>query len=94
MHALSAQHTMATAHRKSGEKFAVRSNGQALFAGAANIHGGVTIDLRAMHGIRINEDRSTVEIESGAAWRQVFTELDLQNLTVTGGRAGAIGTGG
>ncbi|PWY85810.1 FAD-binding domain-containing protein [Aspergillus sclerotioniger CBS 115572] len=85
---------LATAHRKSGDKFAVRSNGQALFAGAANIHDGVTIDLRAMHGIRISEDRSTVEIESGAAWRQVFKELDPQNLTVTGGRAGAIGTGG
>jgi hypothetical protein len=86
--------TMAAAHRKTGEQFAIRSNGQALFAGVANIQGGVTIDLRAMDNTRMSSDRSTVEIESGAAWGQVFSKLDPQNLTVTGGRAGAIGTGG
>ncbi|KAL4882982.1 hypothetical protein BJY04DRAFT_216700 [Aspergillus karnatakaensis] len=86
--------TMATAHRESAERFAVRSNGQAIYAGAANIDAGVTIDLRAMHDVRIANDRSTIEIESGAAWRQVFTELDPQNPTVAGGRSGKIGTGG
>ncbi|KAL4919866.1 FAD-binding domain-containing protein [Aspergillus aurantiobrunneus] len=86
--------TMARAHRDSGEKFAIRSHGHTLFAGAANVQAGVTIDLRAMHGVQLSEDRATVEIGSGASWQQVYDILDPLNVTVAGGRSASIGAGG
>ncbi|KAA8643369.1 hypothetical protein EYZ11_003429 [Aspergillus tanneri] len=59
--------TMASTHRESGEKFAIRSNGHMLSAGAANIQDGVTIDLRAMHDVKLSQDLSTVQTESGTS---------------------------
>ncbi|RAH68513.1 FAD-binding oxidoreductase [Aspergillus aculeatinus CBS 121060] len=86
--------TMAVAHRERGEQFAIRSGGHGLFAGAANIQDGVTVDLRSMSTVEVSSDRATVQIGAGARWLQVYQVLDPLNITVTGGRDAAIGAGG
>ncbi|PYI33529.1 FAD-binding domain-containing protein [Aspergillus indologenus CBS 114.80] len=85
---------MALAHRERGEQFAIRSGGHALFAGAANIKDGVTVDLRSISTVEVSSDRATVQIGAGARWLQVYQVLDPLNITVTGGRDAAIGAGG
>ncbi|KAL4749885.1 hypothetical protein BDW72DRAFT_124949 [Aspergillus terricola var. indicus] len=85
---------LARDHHDHGQQFAIRSGGHMIPAGAANIQGGVTIDLRAMNDIHLSSDRSTVQIGTGATWGQVYKVLDPLNITVTGGRAASIGVGG
>ncbi|RDW76316.1 FAD-binding oxidoreductase [Aspergillus mulundensis] len=63
-------------------------------AGAANIQGGVTVDLRALSGVQVSEDRETVVIGTGVSWGEVYKVLSPLNLTVAGGRAASIGVGG
>jgi hypothetical protein len=43
-------------------RLAIRGTGHALFAGSANINGGITLKLRKLKGIQINEDQATVRI--------------------------------
>ncbi|EMR72453.1 putative fad- protein [Eutypa lata UCREL1] len=74
--------------------FAVRSGGHTSFAGAASIEGGVTVDLRALNSIELNEDLSVASVGAGAKWKDVYSKLDPLHLAVLGGRAGDIGVGG
>ncbi|KFA76176.1 hypothetical protein S40288_04113 [Stachybotrys chartarum IBT 40288] len=74
--------------------FAIRSGGHAVTAGAANIAGGVTLDLRGLKSIHVSDDRSTARIGAGLTWGQVYAELDSHGLTVAGGRVGEVGVGG
>jgi hypothetical protein len=85
---------LARDHHDHGQQFAIRSGGHMIPGGAANIQGGVTIDLRAMNDIHLSSDRSTVQIGTGATWGEVYKVLDPLNITVTGGRAASIGVGG
>ncbi|KAL3431352.1 hypothetical protein BDV09DRAFT_198803 [Aspergillus tetrazonus] len=85
---------LARDHHDHGQQFAIRSGGHMIPGGAANIQGGVTIDLRAMNDIDLSSDRSKVQIGPGATWGQVYKVLDPLNITVTGGRAASIGVGG
>ncbi|KAL8836812.1 MAG: hypothetical protein Q9170_002773 [Blastenia crenularia] len=75
-------------------KFAIRSGGHACFAGSANISNGITIDLRGMNSIRVNEDSSRVFIGTGASWGEVYRTLDPLGLAVPGGRHSQVGVGG
>ncbi|KAI0893252.1 putative oxidoreductase [Annulohypoxylon nitens] len=73
-------------------QFAIRSGGHMDFG--SNINKGVTIDLRALNAISLNEDRSQVSIGVGATWDEVYNYLDLLGLSVNGGRAAGVGVGG
>lgn len=75
-------------------RFATRSGGHTAFAGAANIQGGVTIDLRGLNTIDVSPDRSTASIGVGNTWDTVYESLDALNLSVTGGRTAGVGVGG
>ena len=75
-------------------KFAIRSGGHACFAGSANVSDGVTLDLRGLNSIEVNEDSSQVSIGTGASWGEVYRKLDSLGLAVPGGRHSQVGVGG
>lgn len=79
---------------KAKTKFAIRSGGHTSWAGASNIAGGVTIDLRPLNSIVLSADKSTVSVGVGASWDQVYAKLDPLGLSVAGGRAAGVGVGG
>ena len=75
-------------------KFAIRSGGHACFAGSANAPDGVTLDLRGLNSIEVNEGSSQVSIGTGASWGEVYRTLDPLGLAVPGGRHSQVGVGG
>ncbi|EKG17993.1 FAD linked oxidase [Macrophomina phaseolina MS6] len=75
-------------------KFAIRSGGHTPNADAANIQGGVTINLAGLNTVTPAEDRSYVSVGPGNRWEDVYRVLDPQNLTVVGGRSRTVGVGG
>ncbi|KAI9671566.1 MAG: hypothetical protein M1817_003618 [Caeruleum heppii] len=79
-----------------GEKclFAIKSGGHTPWAGAANIEGGVTVDLSRLSNVTLNTDRTIAAIGPGAKWVNVYDTLSPLNLSVTGGRASTVGVGG
>ncbi|KAI5866715.1 hypothetical protein GGS23DRAFT_602967 [Durotheca rogersii] len=87
-----------------GCRFAVRSGGHASFAGAANLEGGVTMDLSGLSSIALRPPGvdvaaagvtpPTVSVGVGSTWGSVYAHLDALQLGVGGGRATAIGVGG
>ncbi|KAH7350324.1 hypothetical protein BKA66DRAFT_516478 [Pyrenochaeta sp. MPI-SDFR-AT-0127] len=75
--------------------FAVRTGGHTLFSGAANIDGGVTVDMRSLHGVKVNEERTVISIGGGAIWStDVYPELVKFDLIAAGARAPGVGIGG
>ncbi|ETS85947.1 hypothetical protein PFICI_03972 [Pestalotiopsis fici W106-1] len=82
------------AHEKSVCQFAIRSGGHLGFKGASNIDGGVTIDLRALNSINVNEGRTSTSVGTGATWDAVYDTLDPLGLSINGGRAAGVGVGG
>lgn len=75
-------------------KFAVRSGGHTVWAGAANIEDGVTIDLSKMNSTTHHPENKTASIYPGARWGSVYKTLEQDNVTVAGGRGGPVGVGG
>lgn len=76
-------------------QFAVKSGGHASFAGASNIGDrGVAIDLRNLNELVVSRDRMQTSVGAGMLWSSIYMELDAKNLSVVGGRSGAIGVGG
>lgn len=73
-------------------RFAVRSGGHASIEDAANIEGGVTLDLSALNTISITD--GMVSVGPGATWDEVYRVLDLAGLAVAGGRTAGVGVGG
>lgn len=55
---------------------------------------GVTIDLRGLNSIDVNEGASEVSIGTGVSWEEVYRRLDPLGLAVTGGRHSQVGVGG
>ncbi|KAL8853062.1 MAG: hypothetical protein Q9221_002092 [Calogaya cf. arnoldii] len=74
--------------------FAVRSGGHSPIPGAANVDGGVVIDLQLLNEVVPSEDGSSVVIGTGARWLDVSIILDQKCLAVAGGRNSAVGVGG
>ena len=74
--------------------FAVKSGGHAMFAGASNAPGGITIDLRNLNGIELVEDGETTLVGTGNRWRDVYAKLEPLNRVVVGGRDSEVGVGG
>lgn len=79
---------------KKGCQFAIRSGGHTPWTGAANIEGGVTLDLRNLNMVNLNTNEGTVSIGAGGSWDLVYSQLDPKNLTVNGGRTAGVGIGG
>ncbi|KAK8039718.1 oxidoreductase [Apiospora rasikravindrae] len=74
--------------------FAVRSGGHTPFAGSANIQSGITIDLSKMKHVDLSTDRTSVTIGPGNRWGDVYSVLDAQGLSTSGGRVASVGVGG
>ncbi|KAI1805632.1 putative oxidoreductase [Daldinia bambusicola] len=81
-------------NEQSSCQFAIRSGGYAGIAGAANIEGGVTIDLRSLNTIDVSEDKSTASVGVGATWGEVYSKLEPLGVSVAGGRVAQVGVGG
>ena len=75
-------------------QFAVRGGGHTPWAGAANIQGGVTIDLANLNQVTVAGDRSSVIIGPGNRWGDVYGEITPQGLAIGGGRVAIVGVGG
>lgn len=75
-------------------RFAIRGGGHTPWGGAANIEGGVTIDLSLMNKTTYDEQASTASIGPGSRWVNVYEVLDRLGVAVPGGRAGSVGVGG
>jgi len=75
-------------------QFAIRSGGHTIWTGAANIEGGVTIDMRSMNSLVLSADRKVATLGVGGIWSDIYRQLDPYNLTVMGGRVAGIGVGG
>lgn len=76
------------------QKFAIRSGGHTPYAGAANIQGGVTVDLGLLNWTRFNEISETVDLGPGGRWGPVYEELRKHGRVVAGGRDGHVGVCG
>lgn len=89
-------------------RFAIRSGGHGSAHNAANIAGGVTVDLSRLSDITIspypgiaatNPVNSTarsalLSVGPGATWGEVYARLDELHLGVNGGRVAGVGIGG
>ncbi|KAI6778065.1 uncharacterized protein J7T54_007673 [Emericellopsis cladophorae] len=74
--------------------FTVKSGGHAAFAGASNIDGGISVTFEKMQVVTVSFDKQKVKIQPGSTWGQVYETLEKDEITVTGGRVGKVGTGG
>ncbi|KAF2650541.1 putative oxidoreductase [Lophiostoma macrostomum CBS 122681] len=74
--------------------FAIRSGGHTSWAGASNIVGGVTLDLRRLNRIDLTEGGKVVQVGAGATWGVVYEKLDPLGRSVAGGRVAGVGVGG
>jgi FAD binding domain-containing protein len=77
-----------------GVPFAIRSGGHSFLSGASNINGKISIDLSRMNAVKLADDNRSVHVQPGATWAEVYKAIEPHNLTVVGGRAGAVGVGG
>ena len=77
-----------------GCKFAVKGGGHAMWAGAANIADGVTVDLGAINDVSVNEAYTLTSIGAGARWLDVYEKLEPLGLMVAGGRDSNVGVAG
>jgi len=75
-------------------KFAIKGGGHTMWAGAANIVDGVTIDLGALNDVTVNEARTVASVGAGARWLDVYSQLDSSGLSVVGGRDSNVGVAG
>jgi hypothetical protein len=83
-----------TTSAASNSKIAVRGGGHTMWAGAANIQGGATVDLRDLKGVVLSKDKSTVSVGAGEVWGNVYNTLIPLGLMVAGGRQLDVGVAG
>ena len=65
-----------------------------IWAGAANIQDGVTIDLGQMKDVEVSADRKTASAGPGCRWGDLYKKLDPMELAVVGGRVDTVGVAG
>ncbi|KAL1858313.1 hypothetical protein Daus18300_009931 [Diaporthe australafricana] len=73
-------------------QFAVRGAGRQPLPGCANVDGGITVDLRSLNGIRVQDGQ--VQVAAGELWGSVYEHLEPLGLGVTGGKSTTCGIGG
>ncbi|KAK9423113.1 putative FAD binding domain-containing protein [Seiridium unicorne] len=74
--------------------FGIKSGGHAHFAGGNSIHDGVTIDFGYINTTIYDTDNKIASVPPGTPWQTVYEALEPYGVTVTGGRAGGVGTAG
>lgn len=74
--------------------FAIKAGGHAPWAGANDIHNGITLDLSWINQTTLAEDRSFVRLGSGALWSDAYDSLNGTGIAFTGGRVPGVGVGG
>lgn len=77
-----------------GELLAIRGGRHMSGPGSANINNRVTIDMRGLIGIEVDNDEKLVKIASGEYWANFYERLDPLGLGLSGGRAAKVGIGG
>ncbi|KAI9752016.1 MAG: hypothetical protein M4579_005789 [Chaenotheca gracillima] len=75
-------------------RFAVRCGGHTPYANAANVDGGITVDMRTMNTTTLSADKKVASIGGGGIWSNVYDQLSPYDLTVMGGRQAGLGVGG
>jgi len=75
-------------------KVAIRGGGHTPWAGAANIHDGLVIDLRKLAGVKVDQEKKMVSIGAGERWGSVYKTLAEQGLATYGGRVSSAGCAG
>lgn len=75
-------------------RFAIRGGGHTVWAGAAGIEDGVTIDLSLMKDAVYHPENKTASLLPGGRWRDVYNTLKEEGVSVTGGRTGSVGVSG
>ncbi|KAK0615335.1 hypothetical protein B0T17DRAFT_593042 [Bombardia bombarda] len=78
----------------SNTPFAIRSGGHSPDPHAANIDGGVLIDLSLFNTVTYDAINNVAVIGAGLRWGEVYSQLALHNVTVVGGRVLDVGVGG
>ncbi|RYP31565.1 hypothetical protein DL767_005674 [Monosporascus sp. MG133] len=73
-------------------QFAIRAAGRQPLPGCANVQDGITVDLRSLKGIDIQD--GYVQIAAGELWGSVYEQLEPHGLGVTGGKSTTCGIGG
>jgi FAD/FMN-containing dehydrogenase len=79
--------------RASGVPFAIRGGGHSV-AGFSSTEGGIVLDMRSMHGIRVDPHGKTVRAQAGLNWGELDRETQAFGLAVTGGRVTTTGVVG
>ena len=74
--------------------FAIVSGGRGTADGASNIYHGVTLDLSLLSAVSYSYEKSSITVQSGARWKDVYELLDSQKVTASGARTGSVGVGG
>ncbi|KAF4440593.1 FAD binding domain-containing protein [Fusarium austroafricanum] len=75
-------------------QFAIRGGGHTPFKGAANINGGVVIDLERLPAAGLSSDRKTITVSPSQTWDMVTEQLDPYDLGTLGARVAGVGVGG
>jgi FAD/FMN-containing dehydrogenase len=75
-------------------KVAIRGGGHTPWAGSANIHDGLVIDLRKLTGAKVDQEKTIVSIGAGERWGNVYKTLGEQGLATYGGRVSSAGCAG
>ena len=65
-----------------------------VWAGAANIKDGVTIDLTSMKSVSVSPDHKVTSAGPGSWWGDIYKKLDPMKLAVVGGRVFDVGIAG
>lgn len=76
-----------------GVQFAIRAAGRQPLPGCANVQDGITVDLRSLKGVRLQDD-GVVQVAAGEDWGSVYEHLEPHGLGVTGGKSTTCGIGG
>jgi FAD/FMN-containing dehydrogenase len=75
-------------------RLAIRGGGHSTLVGSSNIKGGITLDMRGMNNISLQENGQIVSVGAGAVWGDVYSELSPLNLSVVGGHGYDVGVAG
>ena len=78
----------------SAAKIAIRGGGHSTLVGSANIEGGITLDMRSMNKIEVDQKRMIVSVGAGALWGDVYKTLDPLHLCACGGHGHDVGVAG
>lgn len=73
--------------------YAVRSGGHTGMAGWDSVQGGVLIDFSSMRGFDYDANTSTVSVEPGLRWGEVYNMSEPFGVAPMGGRVSHVGTG-